>query len=209
MIVAVDGPAASGKGTLSRRLAQHFGFAYLDTGRTYRGVALSLHRLGLAYDDEPAAIEAARSLDFETLDELDLDSPEIGEGASQVAVMPALRSVLVSRQRDFAETAAPGAVLDGRDIGTVVCPDAAVKLFVTASVEVRARRRALQLYGTDEGAGYEDLLVSLARRDERDSQRAVSPLRPALDAHRLDTSDMSIDAAVATAVALVENARIS
>ncbi len=208
MIIAVDGPAASGKGTLSRRLADHFGYAYLDTGRTYRGVAHALHRQGLPFDDEAAAKQAASALDFTALDDLELNSPEIGEGASQVAVMPGLREVLVTRQRTFAEAAEGGAVLDGRDIGTVVCPDAALKLFVTASVEVRARRRSLQLYGTEDGPGYEALLVSLARRDERDSQRAASPLRPAPDAHLLDTTAMSIDDAVATAVALVEKARL-
>ncbi|GAB5378560.1 MAG: (d)CMP kinase [Acuticoccus sp.] len=208
MIVAVDGPAASGKGTLSRSLAAHFGFDYLDTGRTYRGVALALESAGKGFEDEEAAIAVARTLDFHALDDTRLGSPEVGEGASRIAVMPALRAVLVARQRAFANDAARGAVLDGRDIGTVVCPDAAVKLFITASVEVRARRRALQAFGTAEGAAYTEQLESLRRRDARDEGRAASPLRPAPDAIRLDTSEMTVEDALKIAVGLVENARI-
>ena len=206
MIIAVDGPAASGKGTLSERLAAHYGIAHLDTGRTYRAVAWAMHQRGLGYDDEAAAVATAREVDFGRLDDPNLATHEAGEGASRIAVMPALRKVLVERQRVFALSSPQGAVVDGRDIGTVVFPDAAVKLFITASAEVRARRRSLQLFGTDSGPDYERLLAALRERDARDSGRAASPLRPADDATILDTSGLDIDEALAVAVGLVDKA---
>ncbi|XWN32245.1 MAG: (d)CMP kinase [Devosia sp.] len=210
MIIAVDGPAASGKGTLSRRLAGHFGLSYLDTGRTYRAVAALLREGGLPLDAPAAAVSAAEALDLEKLDALDLTNAEVAEAASKVAVMPQLRTALVARQRAFAQEAertGSGAVLDGRDIGTVVCPDASVKIFVTAAPEARARRRALELFGTDKGAAYEQLLDDLKIRDARDANRPVGALRPADDAHVLDTTLLSISAALDAAIGLVENAR--
>jgi cytidylate kinase len=210
VIIAVDGPAASGKGTLARRLAAHYGLAYLDTGRTYRAVAAAMMAAGRPLDDVDAAVAAAEAVDFAALDEPGLASPEVGEGASRVAVIAPLREVLVRRQREFADRAARaghGAVLDGRDIGTVVLPDAPVKLFVTASVEERARRRALEVYGRANGAGYRTLLDGLRVRDARDEGRAVSPLRPAPDAHVLDTTAMDAEAAFAAAARLVDEAR--
>ncbi|MEO1102773.1 MAG: (d)CMP kinase [Pseudomonadota bacterium] len=206
MIIAVDGPAASGKGTLSRRLAAHYGFAHLDTGRTYRAVARQMRDAGENFGDAAAAMRAAQALDFAMLDDPRLVAPEIGEAASSIAVMPQLREVLVARQRAFAREAARGAVLDGRDIGTVVFPDAPVKLFVTASVEERARRRALEVFGVADGEAYDELLISLRERDARDASREASPLRPAKDAHLIDTTTMSIDDAFRTATGLVENA---
>ncbi|WMS43736.1 (d)CMP kinase [Acuticoccus sp. MNP-M23] len=206
MIVAVDGPAASGKGTLSRQIAAHFGLRYLDTGLTYRGVAHAMHQSGHGFDDVDAAVAAANALDFTMLGNMDLRSDEVGEGASRIAVMPALRKVLVERQRLFAQGAGKGAVLDGRDIGTVVCPDARVKLFVIASVEERARRRTHQLFGLVEGPQYDVLLKSLKARDERDMGRADSPLRPAADAHTLDTTRLTIEEALERAIALVNGA---
>ncbi|MBJ3776045.1 (d)CMP kinase [Acuticoccus mangrovi] len=209
MIIAVDGPAASGKGTLARRLAGHFGLAYLDTGRTYRGVAAAMLAAAADLEDAHAAVRAAHDLDFEGLGTLELGTQEIGEGASRLAVIPELRAVLVKRQRGFAEealAAGSGAVLDGRDIGTVVCPDAAVKLFVTASAQERARRRALELYGEAEGPRYRDLVEALELRDRRDRERAASPLRPADDAHVLDTTHLSADEAFFAAVRLVDKA---
>lgn len=207
MIIAVDGPAASGKGTLARRLAAHYGLAYLDTGRTYRAVAAALMTSGRGFDDAAAAVEAAEAVDFGRLDADRLGSPEVGEGASRVAVIPTLRQVLVRRQRDFAEAAAKagrGAVLDGRDIGTVVLPRADVKLFITASAEERARRRALEVFGEAEGARYTALLEGLKVRDARDEGRKVSPLRPAPDAHVLDTTRMAPEAAFEAAARLVD-----
>ncbi len=210
MIIAVDGPAASGKGTLARRLAAHYGLAYLDTGRTYRAVAAALMAAGRALDDAGAAVEAAEAVDFDRLDAAGLGAPEVGEGASRVAVIPTLRDVLVRRQRDFADAAVQdgrGAVLDGRDIGTVVLPRADVKLFITASVEERARRRALEVFGAADGPRYRALLDGLRVRDARDEGRAVSPLRPAPDAHVLDTTWMDADAAFTAAARLVDNSR--
>lgn len=206
MIVAVDGPAASGKGTLSRQIADRFGFQHLDTGLTYRGVAYAMHQAGHRFDDVAAAVAAAEALDFTALDDIGLRSDEVGEGASRIAVMPALRKVLVERQRAFAQGAENGAVLDGRDIGTVVCPDAKVKLFVNASVEERARRRTHQLFGLVEGPQYDVLLKSLKARDERDSSRTESPLRAAADAHTLDTTRLTIEQALEQAIALVNGA---
>ncbi|WP_108658575.1 (d)CMP kinase [Acuticoccus kandeliae] len=209
MIIAVDGPAASGKGTLAKRLAAHYGLFHLDTGRTYRAVAAAMCDAGHSLDDSAAAVETARTLDFSGLDAPRLASSAAGEGASRIAVMPALRAALVERQRAFARAASAdghGAVLDGRDIGTVVFPDATVKLFITASPAERARRRALELFGEEAGPNFEAILTDLRRRDERDEGRAASPLRPASDAYILDTTQMSADAAFFEATRLVDKA---
>lgn len=205
MIIAIDGPAASGKGTLARRLATHYGIRHLDTGLTYRAVAAALLAAGAPLDDEAAAVAAAERLDLSALDRERLSAHDVGEAASRVAIMPALRAALVRAQRGFAETP-PGAVLDGRDVGTVICPDAPVKLFVTASAETRARRRADELTARGERADVAAILADLQRRDARDSGRAASPLRPADDAVLLDTTAMTADDAFAAACGIVDRA---
>ena len=187
--VAIDGPAAAGKGTISRAVAAHFGFAHLDTGLLYRAVGVK--------GGDPVAV--ARALQPEDLERDDLRSLGAGEAASRVAVIPEVRAALVDFQRDFARREG-GAVLDGRDIGTVICPGAEVKLFVTASPEVRARRRWLE---TGESESLEAVLAQVRARDARDTGRADAPLRPAEDAVMLDTSEMSIEQAVARAVAVI------
>ncbi|MCY6382881.1 (d)CMP kinase [Hoeflea prorocentri] len=204
--VAIDGPAASGKGTLARRIAARYGFHHLDTGLTYRAVAKALLDGELPLDDEDGAADVAANLEFTGLDRTVLSAHGIGEAASKVAVMPKVRTALVEAQRRFAQCE-PGAVLDGRDIGTVVCPQAPVKLFVTASPQVRARRRFAEI---DAGGGklsYDEVLADLKRRDARDSDRADSPMRPADDAHLLDTSEMDIEAAFRAAEQLIDAAR--
>jgi cytidylate kinase len=203
MIIAIDGPAASGKGTLARRLATHYGLRHLDTGLTYRAVAAALIAAGASLDDEAAAVAAAGRLDLTALDRERLSAHDVGEAASRVAVMPALRAALVRAQRAFAETP-PGAVLDGRDVGTVICPDAPVKLFVTASAEARATRRAHELTARGETADVAAILADLQRRDARDSGRAASPLRPADDAVILDTTAMTADEVFASACGIVD-----
>jgi len=203
--VAIDGPAASGKGTLSRRIAARYGFHHLDTGLTYRAVARALLRDGVSLDDEAKAAAIARTLDFTDLDRAALSAHDIGEAASRVAVMPAVRAALVEAQRHFAARE-PGAVMDGRDIGTVVCPDADIKLYVTASPEVRARRRHAELKAAGGDAGYHDVLEDLRRRDARDASRDDSPMRPADDALLLDTSEMDIEAAFREAARLIDAA---
>ncbi|WP_321499904.1 (d)CMP kinase [Breoghania sp.] len=203
MIIAIDGPAASGKGTLARRLAEHFGLHHLDTGLTYRAAAAAMLTAGIALDDEDAASGVAARVDLSALDRAALSLHEVGEAASRIAVMPRVRKVLVEAQRRFGEQE-PGAVLDGRDIGTVVCPDADVKLYVTASPQVRARRRTDELAGRGLDADYAEILADLQRRDERDTTRADSPLRPAADAHLLDTSEMDIETAFRKAVDIID-----
>ncbi|WP_336056154.1 (d)CMP kinase [Nitratireductor sp. CH_MIT9313-5] len=205
LAIAIDGPAASGKGTLSRRLAAEFGLRHLDTGLTYRGVAKALIDRGLPLDDEDIAEKAALELDLGRLDRTVLAEHGIGDAASKVAVMPRVRRALVEKQQQFA-AAMPGAVLDGRDIGTVVCPDAPVKLYVTASAEVRAERRYREILSNGGEATYEQVLEDVKRRDARDMGRADSPLRPARDAHLLDTSEMDIETAFLEARAFVEKA---
>lgn len=198
MIVAVDGPVAAGKGTLARRLAAALGFAYLDTGRIYRAVAARLIDLGADPADPAAAVAAAKSLDPAALERPDLRREDIGQGASVVAANPEVRAALLAFQRRFAEAppgGGPGAVLDGRDIGTVVCPDAEVKLFVTASDEVRALRRHKELQETGQESIYARVLQELRDRDARDSGRRAAPLRPAEDAIVLDTTDLDAEAA--------------
>ena len=202
MIIAIDGPAASGKGTLARRLADHFELRHLDTGLTYRAVAAALLAKGLPLGDEAVAIEIAQHLDLAQMDKSILSAHEIGEAASRIAVLGGLREELVDLQRRFAKTP-PGAVLDGRDIGTVVCPDASVKLFVTASAEARARRRTDEMVSKGQDAEYESILSDLKRRDERDSQRTVAPMQKADDAYLLDTTEMDIETAFQAAVDIV------
>lgn len=202
MIIAVDGPAAAGKGTIARALARHFGFHFLDTGSLYRMVGLALQRAGLDPRDAAAAARAAQGLDPALFRDDELRSEEVGAAASIVAAMGPVRTALLGFQRDFARKP-PGAVLDGRDIGTVVCPDANVKLFVTARPEVRAARRQRELGASS----HEAVLAELRARDARDSQRPLAPLAAAADAFILDTSDLGIAEAVAAAVARVEEAR--
>lgn len=203
MIIAIDGPAASGKGTLARRIAAHFGLAYLDTGLIYRAVARDVKAAGFPLEDESAAANAARRLDPAALDDPGLRLPGAGEAASIVAKVPAVRAALLDFQRTFAARS-PGAVLDGRDIGTVVCPDADVKLFVTASTEIRARRRHAEQSARGESVSYERVLEVITRRDERDSARSDAPMRAAADAILLDTSEMGIEDAFNAAVGLIK-----
>ncbi|GAA6201922.1 (d)CMP kinase [Aquicoccus sp. SU-CL01552] len=194
--VAIDGPAASGKGTISRAVAERFGFGHLDTGLLYRAVGVKM----LDGVDPVAAAQALSRADLE--DEARLRGAEAAQAASKVAVIPEVRAALVDFQRAFARRAG-GAVLDGRDIGTVICPQAEVKLFVTASAEVRARRRYLELKDKGSDTTEDEVLADVIARDERDSERATAPLRAAEDALRLDTSHLSIDEAVAEAVRAV------
>jgi cytidylate kinase len=205
MIIAIDGPAASGKGTLGKRLAEHYGLHHLDTGFIYRAVAKALLDAGHPLDDRARAVAAARRLDPTAFDE-SLKSHAIGEAASIVSAMPEVRAALLAFQRNFAAEP-PGAVLDGRDIGTVICPAAEVKIFVTATPEARARRRFLELSANGQRVSEADILADILRRDERDIKRAVAPLRPAPDAHLLDTTHLDIDAAFRAAIAIVEAAR--
>jgi cytidylate kinase len=205
MIIAIDGPAASGKGTLGKRIAKHYGLAHLDTGLLYRAVAYELIEAGKPLTDEAEAAIAARKLDLDSLDDETLRGAEMGAAASRVAAYPGVRAALVQLQRAFA--ARPeGAVLDGRDIGTVICPDAEVKLFVTASAEERANRRFKELSGRGDPITYDQVLADIRARDERDTNRAVSPLKQAEDAALLDTTKMDIDAAFRAAVAIVDAA---
>jgi len=206
MIIAIDGPAASGKGTLGKRLASHYGLRHLDTGLIYRAVAKALIDAGHALDDRAAAVAAARALDPARFDETVLKSHAVGEAASLVSALPEVRTALVALQRDFAAQP-PGAVLDGRDIGTVICPSADVKIFVTASPEERARRRADELAAQGQPADAAVVLADILRRDERDRTRTAAPLARAADAHLLDTTHLDIDAAVRAAIDIVEAAR--
>ena len=202
MIIALDGPAASGKGTLARRLAQHFGLPHLDTGLLYRATARALMEAGERLDDERRAVEAARGLALMDFDEEQLRGREMGEAASVVAAIPAVRAALFDMQRSFASRP-EGAVLDGRDIGTVICPDARVKIFVTASPETRANRRALELARRGEKVNYAEVLEDIRKRDERDSHRSSAPLLAASDAVMLDTSALDVEGAFAAALAIV------
>jgi CMP/dCMP kinase len=207
LVIAIDGPAASGKGTLARRLAAHYGLPHLDTGLLYRATACALLDEGLRLDDVEAAVAAARGLSLTDFDDQRLRSREMGEAASIVAALPEVRAELIDLQRRFAATD-EGAVLDGRDIGTVICPDARVKIFVTASAEKRAQRRALELAGRGEKADYQSILADVKKRDERDSARSVAPLKPAADAVTLDTSELDIESAFGAAVDIVEKGRV-
>ena len=206
MILAIDGPAASGKGTLGKRLADRFGLRHLDTGLLYRAVAKALRDTGAPPDDRDAAVLAARTLDIAGLDEIELKARGLGEVASIVSTIPEVRAALVELQRTFA-IAPPGAVLDGRDIGTVICPNADVKIFVDAAPEIRARRRTVELTSKGEAADEAAILADILRRDARDRGRAVAPLVAAADAHLLDTTHLDIDAAFRAAVDIIEAAR--
>lgn len=202
MIIAIDGPAASGKGTLGKRLSEHFGFAHLDTGLLYRAVARVLLDQGVALTDRDAATLVAQELDVTHLDDERLRGAEMGEAASVVSAYQPVRDALLAFQRQFADQA-PGAVLDGRDIGTVVCPHADVKLFITASAEERARRRHREILNRGEMASYETILNDIRRRDERDMTRSNAPLKAAEDALTLDTTHLDADQAFQAALELV------
>ncbi|MBX4335359.1 (d)CMP kinase [Bartonella raoultii] len=202
-VIAIDGPAASGKGTLARKIATHYHLHYLDTGLTYRGVAYALLQQKLALDDEKSAIAYAKELDFHTLNPAFLSSHELGEAASKIAINPAIRKILVAKQRNFAKIL-PGSVLDGRDIGTVVCPNADIKLYIIANVQTRAKRRYQEILKTGIQVDYKKILDDLEQRDSRDTTRKQSPLRPAKNAHLLDTSELSIEATFAIACAFID-----
>jgi CMP/dCMP kinase len=206
MIIAIDGPAASGKGTLAKRLAQHYGFRHLDTGVIYRAVAKALLDQGFELTDEARAVAAAMALDPGKFGDPELKSHQIGEAASVVSVIPSVREALVNFQQAFAAEP-PGAVLDGRDIGTVICPNADVKIFVVADPEVRARRRTIEARARGEAADEALVLADIIKRDERDRNRAAAPLKAAADAHILDNSNLDIEGGVAAAIAIVEAVR--
>src|SRR5690348_8495761 len=199
-VIAVDGPAASGKGTIARALAKHFDLPFMDTGLLYRAVALKLWRWGGDPANELEALRACGELGFDP-DDPELRSEPVSQFASAVSVYPSVRAALLDRQQQFAEQPA-GAVLDGRDIGTVIAPRAAVKLFVTASPEVRAERRLKELQARGMEAHYADVLADIRARDERDSTRAVAPLIPAPDAMILDTSNLDVAQSIAKAIRL-------
>ena len=202
MIIAIDGPAASGKGTLAKRLAAAFDLPHLDTGLLYRATARALLDSGHDLADEAAAVAAAGRLDLAAFDEAKLRGKDMGEAASVVASIPAVRAALIAAQRGFAGQAA-GAVLDGRDIGTVICPGADAKIFVVASATARATRRLRELRGRGEDVDHASVLAEIVRRDQRDSGRASAPLRPADDAVTLDTTDLDIEGAVAAALDII------
>ena len=206
MIIAIDGPAASGKGTLGKRLAGHYRLRHLDTGLIYRAVAQAVLDAGAPLGDVACAGRAARALDPSQFDEKVLKSHRVGEAASVVSAIPEVRAAVLDFQRDFGR-APPGAVLDGRDIGTVIFPDADVKIFVTASPKIRARRRTLEFKAAGVPVEKADVLADILRRDERDTGRAASPLKRAEDAHLLDTTHLDIDAAFRAAIDIVEAVR--
>lgn len=203
LLIAVDGPAASGKGTIARALARHFGLPHMDTGMLYRAVALTMFRFGGDPKSEFEAVRACEGIAQIDPTDSELRSEAVGSIASRISAYPGVRAALLDRQRHFAEQAA-GAVLDGRDIGTVIAPRATIKLFVTASQEVRAQRRVRELLERGMPAHLEDVLVDIRARDARDSGREAAPLIQADDADLLDTSEMDIDAAIAAAIRLAE-----
>tara|TARA_R110000824_G_scaffold118960_14_gene272164 strand:- start:296177 stop:296818 length:642 start_codon:yes stop_codon:yes gene_type:complete len=206
-IIAIDGPAAAGKGTLARKLATHYGFAYLDTGSLYRAVGVAVRAEGLDPSDPKAALKAAQTLDVTKIDQKAIRTAEAGEAASLVAVIQPVRDAILQFQRDFAQNppnGLNGAVLDGRDIGTVVCPEADVKIYVTASAEIRANRRWRELKTSGSETSEAQVLEDTRERDRRDTERATSPMRPAEDAHLLDTSNLSIEAAFGEAVRIID-----
>lgn len=203
-VIAIDGTLASGKGSLARRLAQHYGFFHLDTGKLYRSVAADMLRDGKDGNDRAAAVRIAKTLELSDLTNPRLMSDQVGELASRIAVFPELRAALLQEQVQFSKRQ-PGSVIDGRDIGTVICPDAPVKLFVDASREIRAARRAAELAKLGVSEPLTDILARLKERDERDRSREHSPLMPAPDAHLLDTTDLCIDAAFDTARRIIDS----
>jgi len=206
MIIAIDGPAASGKGTLGKRLAHHYGYRHLDTGVIYRAVAYALISTGIDPHDEQRAVAAALELDPEKFGDPVLKTQKVGEAASVVSAFPRVREALINFQRHFA-AGPPGAVLDGRDIGTVICPDADVKIFVVADPGVRARRRTLEARARGEDANEAAVLSDILQRDERDQNRAIAPLKPASDAYLLDNSHLDIEGGVRAAIDIVEAVR--
>ena len=206
LVIAIDGPAASGKGTLARRLAEYFHLPHLDTGLLYRATACVLLDNGASLLDEALAERAARGLSLTDFDARRLRSRELGEASSIVASLPAVRAALIDLQRQFA-TRAEGAVIDGRDIGTVICPEASVKIFVTASPETRAQRRVIELIAAGETADYTSILSEVKQRDARDLTRSISPLVAANDAVMLDTTELDRDAAFNAALTIVQKAR--
>jgi CMP/dCMP kinase len=206
MIIAIDGPAASGKGTLGKRLAHYYGYRHLDTGVIYRAVAKVLLDAGADLTDETLAVSAALELDPEKFGDPVLKTQRVGDAASVVSAIPTVRAVLVNFQRQFAADP-PGAVLDGRDIGTVICPDADVKIFVVADPRVRARRRTLEAKARGEVADEAEVLADILKRDERDQNRAAAPLKPAADAYLLDNSHLDIEGGVRAAIEIVEAVR--
>jgi cytidylate kinase len=201
-VIAVDGPAASGKGSIARALAKHFGLPHMDTGLLYRAVALNLWRWGGDPGNEFEALRACDDLVVDPLDQ-ELRSEPVSKIASMISAYPSVRAALLKRQQDFAQQPG-GAVLDGRDIGTVIAPSASVKLFVTASPEIRAERRLKELEGRGMRVHFEEVLADIRARDARDSGRAVAPLKPAPDAVLLDTSDLALEQAIAEAMRLTE-----
>jgi len=206
MIIAIDGPAASGKGTLGKKLAAHYGLRHLDTGLIYRAVAKTLVDAGERPEDAAAAVAAAKELDLANFDEATLKTYAVGEAASIVSAIPGVRAALLDFQREFAAQP-PGAVLDGRDIGTVICPGADVKIYVTATPEVRAKRRAAEYRAAGRDIDEASVLADILRRDQRDSNRAAAPLQQAADAYLLDTTHLAIDAAIRAAIDIVEATR--
>ena len=206
MIIAIDGPAASGKGTLGKKLAAHYRLRHLDTGLIYRAVAKALVDAGERPEDAAAAVAAAKELDLANFDEATLKTYAVGEAASIVSAIPGVRAALLDFQREFAAQP-PGAVLDGRDIGTVICPGADVKIYVTATPEVRAKRRAAEYRVAGRGIDEASVLADILRRDQRDSNRAAAPLQQAADAYLLDTTHLAIDAAIRAAIDIVEATR--
>jgi len=207
LVIAVDGPSAAGKGTLARRLATHYRLRFLDSGLLYRGVALALSRQGIDSEDESAAIEAARQFQPDLLEDPNLRAESVGELASRVAAIPGVRQALLHWQREFATSLTPGmqgAVIDGRDIGTVICPDATAKIFITATTEARAERRFKELQERGEGAIYARVLQDMIARDARDQARSASPLRAAPDALVIDTSRLSADQVFDRAKAFID-----
>ncbi|MEM9988552.1 MAG: (d)CMP kinase [Pseudomonadota bacterium] len=205
MVIAVDGPAASGKGTLARRLASFYGLGYLDTGSLYRGVGWLMlsQNLDPRHDDDAARL--AKTFTLDAIAEADIRTPDVGRAASIIAAKPAVREALLSYQRDYASTP-PGAILDGRDIGTVVCPDALIKLFIDASLEARAERRWRELSARDASISLQAVLEDIKRRDARDSGRETAPMRAAKDAVLLDTTQMDIDTVFAAACRVINRA---
>jgi cytidylate kinase len=202
LVIAVDGPAASGKGTIARALARHFGLPHMDTGLLYRQVALNLWRWGGDPGNEFEALRACHELGVDH-DDPELRSEPVSRIASAISAYPGVRAALLTRQQDFAKQPG-GAVLDGRDIGTVIAPQADVKLFVTASPEVRAKRRMGELLSRGMPSHYDDVLIDIRARDQRDTHRDIAPLKPADDAILLDTSELDVDGAVAEAIRLAE-----
>ena len=206
MIIAIDGTLASGKGTLARRLAGWYGLPHMDTGRLYRATGVAAQKAGIAFDNPDALGKIAASLDLTDFDEAELRTAEAGQAASQVAAVPEVRAALLDLQRAFANQPG-GAVLDGRDIGTAICPHADVKLWVDASVEERARRRQVELAEAGQSLTLEEMIAQLKARDARDAGRADAPMLRADDAHLIDTTDLTIDAAVEKARAVIDAVR--